>query len=357
MLRVAILGAGYFAGFHVDGWRRVAGAQPVAVADMDIGKATATGLTPYTALAPMLTAERPDILDIVTPPHTHAAAIGTAIDAGVPTVICQKPFCTSLEQAEAMTARAQAAGITLIVHENFRFQPWYRAIRDTIQQGRIGELHQITFRLRTGDGQGPRAYLDRQPYFQKMPRFLVHETAVHWIDTFRFLMGEATDVYADLRRMNPAIAGEDAGHILFSYPQGRRALFDGNRLLDHAAENHRMTLGEALVEGSSGTLSLSGDGAVHLRALGQRDSTTVLPARQWLGFAGDCVTSLNAHVVAGLSGGGAFENHARDYLSVRRIEEAIYRSADLGQRVALGDGMAQADSPGAVRAGCAGPAP
>ena len=36
---------------------------------------------------------------------------------------------------------------------------------------------------RFGDGQGPRAYLDRQPYFQTMPRLLVHETAIHWIDT------------------------------------------------------------------------------------------------------------------------------------------------------------------------------
>ena len=31
-----------------------------------------------------------------------------------------------------------------------------------------------------GDGQGPRAYLDRQPYFQQMPRFLIHETAIHY---------------------------------------------------------------------------------------------------------------------------------------------------------------------------------
>ena len=55
----------------------------------------------------------------------------------------------------------------------------------------------LTFRLRTGDGQGPDAYLSRQPYFQKMEHFLVHETAVHWIDTFRFLLGDINAVYAD----------------------------------------------------------------------------------------------------------------------------------------------------------------
>ena len=41
------------------------------------------------------------------------------------------------------------------------------------------------------------AYLARQPYFQTMERFLVHEVAVHWIDTFRFLQGEVEAVFKD----------------------------------------------------------------------------------------------------------------------------------------------------------------
>lgn len=336
MLRVAILGAGYFARFHVDAWRRTAHAQPIGIADPDQGKASATGLPPYPSLARLLEGTRPDILDIVTPPPTHAAAIDAAIAAGVQTIICQKPFCTDLQEAETVTAQAEATGTTLIIHENFRFQPWYRAMRDAIQQGHIGDLHQITFRLRTGDGQGPDAYLDRQPYFQTMPRLLVQETAVHWLDTFRFLMGaEATSVTADLRRMNPVIAGEDAAHILLSYPGGRRALFDGNRLLDHAAENHRLTLGEALVEGTGGTLSLTGDGAVTLRPFGSRDTHTILPAKDWRGFAGDCVTALNSHVVAALRGTAELENTAAQYLPIRRLEDAVYTASETGQRIRL----------------------
>lgn len=336
MFRVALVGAGYFARFHVDAWRRTAHATPIAIADTDQGKASATGLPAFGTLTRMLSETRPDILDIVTPPPTHAQAVDLAIAAEVRTIICQKPFCTSLAEAEATTERAEAAGVTLIIHENFRFQPWYRAMRDVIAQGRIGTLHQITFRLRTGDGQGPDAYLQRQPYFQTMPRFLVQETAVHWLDTFRYLIGaEATEVYADLRRMNPAIAGEDAGHILLSYPGGQRALFDGNRLLDHAAENHRMTLGEALVEGTGGTLTLSGDGALRLRPFGTQETETILPAKQWQGFAGDCVAALNGHVIAALRGEGALENTARAYLPIRRMEEAIYRSAATGQRIDL----------------------
>ena len=95
----------------------------------------------------------------------------------------------------------------LVVHENFRFSPWYREIRRLIEDGAIGTVYQASFRLRPGDGQGPAAYLDRQPYFQSMERFLVHETAIHFIDTFRYLLGEPESVYADLQRLNPAILG------------------------------------------------------------------------------------------------------------------------------------------------------
>ena len=134
-----------------------------------------------------------------------------------------------------------------------------------IGEGTLGTIQNMNFRLRTGDGQGPRAYLDRQPYFQTMPRLLVHETAVHWIDTFRYLLGDVSSVYADLRRLNPAIKGEDAGLILMDHSSGAQSLFDGNRHLDHAAKNHRLTLGEATLEGTKATLSLTGDGALHLR--------------------------------------------------------------------------------------------
>ncbi|SET47913.1 Gfo/Idh/MocA family protein [Oceanicella actignis] len=271
-VRVACLGAGYFSQFHRDSWARMPGATLAASCDRDIAKARATGLPAYDDLRTMLEAEKPDLLDIILPPVAHAQAIRTALDCGVKWIVCQKPFCDDLAQATAICAEVEAAGATIVVHENFRFQPWYRAIKAVLEAGRVGALLQATFRLRPGDGQGPRAYLDRQPYFQRMERFLVHETAVHWIDTFRYLMGEPEAVYADLRKVNPVIAGEDAGYILFDHPGGVRALFDGNRSLDHAADNHRRTMGEAWFEGDKGTLTLLGDGSVHLRPFGRLET-------------------------------------------------------------------------------------
>ncbi|WP_422375390.1 Gfo/Idh/MocA family protein [Roseibium sp.] len=332
-LRVACLGAGYFAQFHYDAWRRCDRVRLVGACDNDREKAKATGLTAFGELDCMLKMAKPDLLDIITPPATHRAAICQAIDHGVKAIICQKPFCTSLEEAMTVTEIAEAAGVTVVIHENFRFQPWYRTIRQALDRRLIGDLLQLTFRLRTGDGQGPGAYLDRQPYFQEMPKLLIHETGVHWIDTFRYLLGEPDAVYADLRKLNPVIKGEDAGYFIFDYDNGVRALFDGNRLLDHAAENCRTTLGEALVEGTRGTLMLKGDGSVHVRHFGDRETTVLLAAQDWSGFGGDCVKNLISHVIDGLLDGKPLENEARDYLKVIAIEQAIYESDSLGRKI------------------------
>jgi predicted dehydrogenase len=336
---VGLVGAGYFAQFHAEAWARMPEATLAAVCDTDRAKAEATaacrGAVAFDDLRAMLAEVKLDILDIAAPPPAHAPTIRAAIAAGIRTVICQKPFCGGLAAAEAITTEAEAAKLRLIVHENFRFQPWYREIARLLAVGAIGQPFQISFRLRPGDGQGPGAYLDRQPYFQTMPRFLVHETAVHQLDVFRFLFGMPDAVFADLRRLNPAIAGEDAGVIILRYGDGRRALFDGNRLIDHAAANPRLTMGEMLAEGTEGTLRLDGAGWLWLRArgaVGERDHAYHPPSQ---GYGGDCVFALQRHVVTHLTEGTGIENTAREYLATMRLVEACYASAQEGRWIAL----------------------
>ncbi|UWR13347.1 Gfo/Idh/MocA family protein [Sulfitobacter mediterraneus] len=331
-LRVACLGAGYFSQFHYEAWARIPEVKLVGAADLDLRAAAATGLAAFDDLDQMIAETEPDILDIILPPSGQAQAVRAAITAGLRIVICQKPFCRDLAEATQIAAEAEAAGLTLIVHENFRFMPWYRAMKSAMDAGEIGTVLQATFRLRPGDGQGPRAYLDRQPYFQTMPQLLIQETGVHWVDTFRYLFGDPAAVYADLRRINPVIAGEDAGFVLFDHPGDVRAMFDGNRLLDHATDNQRRTMGEALIEGTKGTLTLYGDGSVTRRQFGQQDEGEILPPDSWKGFGGDCVHALQAHVVSGLLYGTGFANTASDYLTVIKTRDAIYRSAETGQK-------------------------
>lgn len=334
-LRVACVGAGYFSRYHVESWRRMERVVLVGACNRTLAKAEATGLPAFDDVARMISEAKPDLLDVILPPPAQTEAIRCGLDAGVKALISQKPFCESLDAARALVAEAEAAGARLVVHENFRFQPWYRRIARALDDGAVGDLLQATFRLRPGDGQGPDAYLLRQPRFREMDRLLVRETAVHWIDTFRFLLGPPHAVYADLRRVNPAIRGEDAGYVIFEHQGGARALLDGNRCLDHPAEDRRRTMGEGLFEGTDGAIRLVGDGSVLWRRFGAWEETVLLPPDASAGFGGDCVHALQTHVVRGLLDGAPIENEARDYLSVVAIEEAIYRSAREGRRIAL----------------------
>ncbi len=335
---LAVAGTGFFSRFHYEAWSRldvelvgICSLQPDAAEDIARGF---PGCRVFDDFARMLDETRPGLVDIVTPPPTHLGFIEAALGRGIAT-ICQKPFCGTLDDARKAAAMAAETGVPLIVHENFRFQPWYAEIKSMIDAGALGTVYQGTFRLRPGDGQGPDAYLDRQPYFQQMPRLLVHETLVHLIDVFRALFGEVTTVSADLRKLNPVIAGEDAGIIVLGFKDGKRAVIDGNRLVDHAAGNRRLVMGEMLVEGADGCLRLDGDAGLFQRRHGSNDEAPV--AYDWLdnGYGGDCVYRLNRHVLEALAAGEVPVNTAAAYLANMEIVEAVYRSDAEGRRIQL----------------------
>ena len=242
-------------------------------------------------------------------------------------IVCQKPFCGSLEAAQQVQELINDSQTKIVVHENFRFQPWYRKIKALIDNNTVGEILQATFRLRPGDGQGEDAYLARQPYFRSMKKFLVHETGVHFIDVFRFLFGEPMAVSADLNRLNPTITGEDSGHFIFYFHSGLRTHFDGNRLLDHPADNTRLTMGELLIEGTRGSLALSGNGDLALRKFGCRDWHAVNYQFEDKDFGGDCVYHMQKHVVDHMTIQTPLENEVASYLKNLEIETLIYQAA------------------------------
>ena len=181
-----------------------------------------------------------------------------------------------------------------MVHESFRFQPWHREIKRLLDARAIGErLHTLAFNSRPGDGWAPDAYLAQQPYFRQMRRFLVHETGIHFMNTFRFLGGEIGRVYAILKRLNPAIAGEDRGLLVFEFREGAIGVWDANRFNESNTTDPRYTFGEFLVEGDGGSLRLAQDGSLSIQPLGQPERPHPYDhSRQ--GFAGDCVHASSA---------------------------------------------------------------
>ncbi|MCG8339047.1 MAG: Gfo/Idh/MocA family oxidoreductase [Proteobacteria bacterium] len=340
MYRIAAVGTGYFARNHYEAWNRIDSVQIAALCDTDIEKAEQCAKDfgvpkVYNQVSQMLDEIQPDILDIISPSKTHLQYVKEAAKRGI-NIICQKPLSPSFAEARELIGKAEDSGILLVIHENFRFMPWFRKSKEFIKQGHLGDIHNILFRFRPGDGQGPGAYLDRQPYFQKLNRFLIHETGIHFIDTFRYLCGEVKSVYAYLRQINPVITGEDAGYVIFEFENGSSGLFDGSRLNDHVADYCRLTFGEMFLEGSLGVLRLDGYGRLWWKPHGQSETEL---AYEWnnMNFSGDCVYGLLSHVMNHLEQGTGIENAGRDYLANLYVEEAIYHSNEKKKQVQLND--------------------
>ncbi|MGB9605287.1 MAG: Gfo/Idh/MocA family protein [Bryobacteraceae bacterium] len=329
-LRGALIGCGFFGRIQAEAWRRIPEAEIVAACDRDLARAQQVAPQAYLSAAHMLESERLDFVDIATTPEAHLELVRLAAGHGVH-IICQKPMAPDWEQAVAMVKAAEAAGVRLIIHENWRWQPWYREAAARMRQGEIGFPLTYWFRVRRHDGRGSHPY-PQQPYFRQMPRLLIFETMVHTLDTARMLFGEIESVCALLRRVNPNIAGEDHAALLVRHQDALFGVMDGHRFLDLTPDSP--PLGEAWFEGDRGCLHVTAEG--HLL----QDGCLVWENRARQGYRGDSVRAAQQHFVACLLSGAPAESEGREYLKTFAAVEAAYRSAAEGRLVALREFLA-----------------
>ncbi len=337
-LRGAGIGAGYFAPFQYEAWTRIPEVEITAIFNRSEERARALmsqyGLRRYYSdWKEMIDSERPDFVDIITPPETHEEMCAYAAKRGV-NIICQKPLAPSFETCERIVKDAEAAGVRFMVHENWRWQPWYRAIKEISEARTIGDFTHIHFFMRMGDGWGEDAYLARQPFFRSYPRLLIYETGVHFIDTFRYLLGEVTSVFANLKRLNPIIQGEDSAQLFLKFESGATAVWDANRYNEIEAESPRLTFGQLRIDGTGGHLTMDTEANLRLKVLGQAARSIEYPWEN-KNFAGDCVYALQRHFVDCMLSGKDFESNGKDYLETVKVMEAAYASAINSKPVVL----------------------
>ena len=283
-LKGVCIGAGYFSHFQYEAWQRIPEVEIVAFSNRDPVKASEItrkfGLRKcYADYREMFDTEKPDFVDVITPPPSHQAICAEAAKRGIH-IICQKALAPTFEEAKAIVANATAAQVRFMVHENFRFQPWHREIKRQLEAKAIGTLHSVAFRSRMGDGWGENAYIPRQPYFREYPRLLVFENGVHFVDTYRFLAGEISRVTSWHRRLNPVIKGEDCALVVFrvfqrrSRRMGRQPLQRNDRGAIPVTHSANFWL-----KAAAGSIRLAGDSRLTLEKTGRERSGASLRAR------------------------------------------------------------------------------
>lgn len=326
-MKLILVGAGFFAQFQAEAWHRIPGAELAAVVDSQPAKAAAfaarTGIPRfYESMEEAIQKERPALVDIATRPESHLELVRKAAEAGLH-IICQKPMAPSMGECLAMVDAANRAGVRLLIHENWRWQPWFREIKRVLESGDLGRIFQISFFWRTGDGRGPKPY-SHQPYFSQMPRLLIYETLVHILDTFRYLLGEVTRVDCQIARVNPVLVGEDQALIHLRFASGALGLIDGNRISGPMPPP--VAMGTLLAEGDRGCLRMSADGRLWRCEFDGNETLHpyVIPTE---GYRGDSVYATQAHLLNTLSTGCPSESDAADYLKTVELVERCYMSA------------------------------
>jgi predicted dehydrogenase len=132
-----------------------------------------------------------DAVLVCTPPHLHAEISIAALKAGKH-VLCEKPLCRTLEEAEAMLAAARAANRILKCGFNHRHHPAFQEARSRFERGDFGRP--IAARCRYGMCGRPGYENEWRADPARAAGGQFAEQGAHVIDLFRWFLGELLQV-------------------------------------------------------------------------------------------------------------------------------------------------------------------
>ncbi len=185
-LKIAIVGCGKIADGHVEEVHRLESvAQLVAVCDREREMARQLAVRHavagvYDDFDSMLAKERPDVVHIATPPHSHLMLAGKAIDAGAH-VLVEKPLTLRYADSHALVEHAERAGKKVCIGYSYHFEPPAQTLRALIRDEALGEIvHLEAFYGYNLEGPFGAALLgDKDHWIHSMPGKLLQNTLDH----------------------------------------------------------------------------------------------------------------------------------------------------------------------------------
>lgn len=264
-VRIGVIGVGFGARVHIPAYQKE-GLEVVAVCSRRAERAEEAAARfevphVFTDHREMLAMDGLDAVAVVVPAHLHHDVTMDVL-AARKHVICEKPFATTLADAWGMWQTAEAAGVTAMVAHEFRFSPARRYVKQLLDDGYIGRLHNVLITLT----QAPRPGADARPFDPSRDTAeygggLLWSQGSHNVDCLRHWFGEVAWVQGKVFTHRPERADEH-----------------GNPALVTADEAFTMTLG--FVNGGWATITAS-YAVAHSRGMRVevygRDGTLITP--------------------------------------------------------------------------------
>ena len=176
------------------------------------------GLQRFPSLAALLADERVEVVDIAVPPDQQMAVIERVCQAPrrVRGILAQKPLGRDLAEAVEAVEMCAAAGVTLAVNQNMRYDQSIRACRTLLDRGHLGEPVLATIDLR--------AIPHWMPWQAALGWCTLRIMSIHHLDTFRYLFGDPARIYASVRPDPRTVFAHTDGICLYilEYENGLR---------------------------------------------------------------------------------------------------------------------------------------
>jgi predicted dehydrogenase len=149
MLKLGLIGCGWYGMVDVEAAFKVGGVEVIALCDVDSAHLSQSadkveklqGSRPRTckSYAELLAVTGLDAVIIATPPHWHALQLIAALDRGLD-VYCEKPLAYDIRECRAMAEAVQKSGRIVQVGFQRRQSPAFQAVRDHLKAGHAGRV-------------------------------------------------------------------------------------------------------------------------------------------------------------------------------------------------------------------------
>ncbi|HEX4796929.1 MAG TPA: Gfo/Idh/MocA family oxidoreductase [Humisphaera sp.] len=184
-LKAAVVGTGKISEEHLKYLRADANVELAAVCDLSSALAQYAvarfgASQAFTDCAKMLADVKPDVLHILTPPHTHFKMVSDALNAGAH-VIVEKPVAPTNREFNELWKLAQSKKRLIVEDHNYRFNEPVLKIEQLLREGQLGEVREITVRMALPIRKTGGRYADENlPHpSHRMPAGVLHEFITH----------------------------------------------------------------------------------------------------------------------------------------------------------------------------------
>ncbi len=333
MVGIALFGCGRIGRMHAGNAAHHARARLVQAYDVDRGAADAVagqyGCEVASAPEAVLDDPAVDAVLIATSTDTHADLIEAAARAGK-AIFCEKPIDLSLERVERCARAIEGCDVPIQIGFNRRFDPGHRAARRALEEGEIGDLHQVVITSRDPEIP-PRAYLE-------VAGGLLRDMTIHDFDLSRFMLGEEpVEVFAVAGALgDPDLGAElnevDSAMIVMRTASGRMCHINNSRSAVYGYDQRVELLG------SKGMLLSDNRRAHELRRFDARETRRGEPYLYFFieRYAEAFVAELDAFIAA-VERGGPCEVGFADGRQALVLAEAAYRSLETGRLVKVAE--------------------